>query len=56
MEFITQNYESIFAAIGAVVTAASAIVGLTPSTRDDAIVGKIVEFISKFSVFNRKVK
>lgn len=56
MEFIQQNYEAIFAAIGALVTAASTIVALTPSTKDDAIVGKIVEFISKFSVFNRKVK
>jgi hypothetical protein len=56
MEFIQQNYEAIFAAIGAIVTAASAIVALTPSTKDDAIVGKIVEFISRFSVFNRKSK
>jgi len=56
MDYVTQNYESILAVIGAVVTLASTIVALTPSTRDDAIVGKIVEFISKFSVFNRKVK
>lgn len=56
MDFITQNYEAVLQAIGALVTAASAIVALTPSTRDDAIVGRIVEFISKFSVFNRKVK
>jgi hypothetical protein len=56
MEFIQQNYDGILAIIGAVVTLASAIVAITPSTRDDAIVGKLVEFISKFSVFNRKVK
>ncbi len=56
MEFISSNYEGILAVVGAVVTLASAIVALTPSTKDDAIVGKIIEFISKFSVFNRKVK
>lgn len=56
MEFITQNYEAILAAIGAIVTAASAFVVLTPSTKDDEIMGKITEFVSRFSVFNRKVK
>jgi hypothetical protein len=56
MEYLSQNYEAIFAAIGAIVTAASTIVALTPSTKDDEIVGKIVELISRFSVFNRKVK
>jgi hypothetical protein len=56
MEYLVTNSQAIFAAIGAIVTAASAIVALTPSTKDDAIVGKIVEFISRFSVFNRKVK
>lgn len=56
IEFIQANYESIFAIIGALVTFASTVVAITPSTKDDAIVGKIVEFISKFSVFNRKVK
>jgi hypothetical protein len=56
IEFIQANYENIFAIIGQIVFVASAIVALTPSTKDDAIVGKIVEFISKFSVFNRKVK
>lgn len=56
MEYITENYEGILAIIGAVVTLASTIVALTPSTRDDEIVGKIIEFISRFSVFNKKTK
>ena len=56
MEYLSENYNGILAIIGAVVTLASTIVALTPSTKDDEIVGKIVEFISRFSVFNRKVK
>lgn len=56
MEYLAGNYQDIFAVIGAVVTLASTIVVLTPSTKDDAIVGKIVEFISCFSVFNKKTK
>jgi hypothetical protein len=56
IEYITANYENFLAVIGAVVTLASTIVVLTPSTKDDEILGKVVEFISRFSVFNRKVK
>ena len=46
--------ETIFAWIGAVVTAASAIVKVTPTNKDNAVVEAIVSFISKFSVFNTK--
>ena len=46
--------ETIFAWIGAVVTAASAIVKVTPTKKDNTIVEAIVSFISKFSVFNTK--
>lgn len=56
LEFITTHYNEILAAIGAVVTAASAIVALTPSTKDDEVLGKIISFISRFSVFNKKTK
>ena len=46
--------ETFFSWIGAIVTAASAIVKVTPTTKDDTIVGKIVAFISKLSIFNTK--
>ena len=39
--YITANWESIIAAITAVVTAAAAITALTPSTKDDSVVAKI---------------
>jgi hypothetical protein len=56
IQFLNENYVAIFAIIGQVVTVASAIVALTPSTKDDEIVGKIASFISRFSVFNKKSK
>lgn len=46
--------ETIFAWIGAIVTAASAIVKVTPTKKDDTIVGCIIKFLSNFSVFNTK--
>jgi len=54
--WIQANWEAVFAAIGLVVTAASAIVKLTPSTKDDEILVKIVKFFELFSIFNKKTK
>ena len=56
MEWIIAHYNDILAAIGAVVSAASAIVILTPSTRDDEILGQIVGLIEKFSIFAKRTK
>lgn len=56
MDWLFSNYENIFAIIGAIVSVASMIVALTPSTSDDAFVGKVVAFLEKFSVFNKKTK
>jgi len=41
MNFIINHISEILVAISAVVTAASAICALTPSTKDDTIVSKI---------------
>jgi hypothetical protein len=54
MEWIATNYTEIFAAIGALVSAASIIVKLTPSTRDDEILGKVIAVLNYFSVVNPK--
>ena len=54
MEWITQNWDSVLAVIGGVVALASAIVKITPSVKDDAILAKVVAFLSYFSVFNTK--
>lgn len=56
MDWLIAHYDDILTAIGALVTAASTIVVLTPSTRDDEILGKVVGFLSHFSVFNKRTK
>jgi len=54
INFITDHYNDFFAIIGGIVSVASLIVKLTPSTTDDIVLEKIVNFFSKFSVFNTK--
>lgn len=54
MDWILENYMAIFATIGAVVTAASSFVKLTPSTEDDEFLGKVVRFLEIFSIFTAK--
>ncbi len=54
MSWLIENYNTIFAYIGVVVTAATGIIALTPTTKDDEILGKIVKFIELFSVVNKK--
>lgn len=54
LEYITANYVNIFAIVGAVVTCASVIVKITPSTRDDAMLAKIVKLLDWVSVVTRK--
>jgi len=56
MNWIVENYTALFAILGQIVAVASAIVVLTPSTKDDEIVGKVITFIARFSVFNKKSK
>lgn len=40
---------------GAAVTLASLIVKLTPSTKDDAILAKVVKVLDLLSIFNTKI-
>jgi len=54
MEWLQDHYQDIFAYVGIFVTAATGIVALTPTTKDDEILGKIVKFIELFSVVNKK--
>jgi hypothetical protein len=50
MDWIANHYQDILAVIGAVVSLATIIVGLTPTTKDDEILGKIVRVLDYFSV------
>lgn len=56
MQWIIDNYQNILTAIGAIVTAASTIVALTPSTKDDELLGKLIKAVEYLSVFNKKTK
>lgn len=52
--FITANAVGILAVLGGVNVAASAIVKLTPSQKDDALLEKIVAFVERFSFIFKK--
>lgn len=52
MEWITAHWKDILAIIGAVVTAASLIVKITPTQKDDTVLAKIIKILSILGIFN----
>ena len=46
------NGKDILALLGGVVTVASMIVKLTPTPKDDAVLGKIIKILAALSLFN----
>lgn len=50
MDWILTNWETIFAIWGMLVAFCTAVVKLTPTTKDDAFVAKIVKWANVFSV------
>jgi len=54
MNWIVEHYSNILAWVGGVVSCASVIVKLTPTTKDDGILDKIIKILDYFSVFNTK--
>ena len=52
MEWITTHWQEILAWIGGIVTAASIIVKLTPTTKDDTVLAKIIKVLAALSLFN----
>ena len=52
--WVTAHWTDILAAWGAVVAAATVIVKLTPTQRDDAILAKVIKIADWFSVVNPK--
>jgi hypothetical protein len=52
MEWITTHWQEILAWIGGVVTAASIIVKLTPTQKDDNILAKVIKILAALSLFN----
>ena len=54
LDWILAHWESIFSWIGLAVTTCTGVVKLTPSKKDDTIVGKIVKVADYLSVVNTK--
>lgn len=52
LNWIVEHWESIFSWIGLAVTTCTGIAGLTPTKKDDSIVGKIVKVADYLSVVN----
>ena len=54
IEFLTENWEGIIAAITAVVTAASAIANLTKTESDNKVIAKIGKFVNLLALNFKK--
>lgn len=54
VNFIQTHWDEILAIVGGIVSTASIIVKLTPTTKDDKILKYIINFLAKFSIFNTK--
>ena len=52
ISFIQNHWDELLAIIGGVVSVASIIVKLTPTTKDDNVLNTIVNFLAKFSIVN----
>lgn len=52
-EWLQQNGKAVLEIIGAIVTLATLIVKLTPSTKDDTVIDRIVKVLVMFSLVNR---
>jgi len=52
IELLKTHAGTIFTVIGVVVAAASAIVKITPSQKDDNILATVIKILDFFSVFN----
>lgn len=48
----SENWQNLLAVIGAAVTLATAVVKLTPTTGDDAVLGKIINVLAALSLVN----
>ena len=54
MNWITENWTDILAWIGGIVSSASIIVKLTPTQKDNNILGLIIKILDYFSVVQTK--
>lgn len=52
ISFIQNHWDELLAIVGGVVSIASIIVKLTPTTKDDNVLNTIINFLAKFSIVN----
>ena len=52
ISFIQNHWDDLLAIIGGVVSVASIIVKLTPTTKDDNVLNTIINFLAKLSIVN----
>lgn len=52
IHWCTQHWQDVLAIIGGVVSVATVIVKLTPTQKDDAVLGKIIAVLSALSLVN----
>ncbi|MBP5430033.1 MAG: hypothetical protein J6Y25_04040 [Elusimicrobiaceae bacterium] len=52
MTFLTQHYDEVLQIVGAVVALATLIVKLTPTQKDDNVLGKVIKILSALSLCN----
>jgi hypothetical protein len=56
INFIVEHWDEILLAITSIVTAASIIVKLTPSEKDDKIVSRIMKFLNTLAINPKEKK
>lgn len=54
INWIVENWESVFSWIGLIVTTCTGVVKLTPTTKDDSIWNKVVKIADWASIVNTK--
>lgn len=54
LDWITEHWDDILAIYGGLVAICTTVVKFTPSTKDDEIVGKIINFLDFFSTAFKK--
>lgn len=52
IEWCGTNWQGVLAAVGGVVMAATAVVKLTPTPKDDAILAKVIAVLAALSLVN----
>jgi hypothetical protein len=54
LDFIKEHYDELCIAFTALITFCSVVVKLTPTQKDDAMLNKVITFISYFSIIKPK--